>query len=235
MKKCLYMFMTLASGILPALVFANFDDARTRLGSLYKNNPKVLEYFDSTVQSCEEFILTEESFDIEKLYQAVEFSAEKHLGQIRKDAEKTPYIVHPLGVAKLLWEKGKVRDINVLVSALLHDTLEDTDATESEIESLFGQRVKEIVLEVTNDPLLSSQENKQRQIDHAPSLSTEGKLVKLADRLYNVQDLTPPPPSWSKEHIEGYYSWGEKLLLVLKGTNEGLEKALQEELEKRLK
>lgn len=81
--------------------------------------------------------------------------------------------------------------------------------------------------EVTNDPTLSGEENKQRQVDNAPEMSLDGQLVKLADRLYNVRDLNNPPPSWSKEKVDEYYDWGEKLLAALRGSNEDLELALQ--------
>ena len=146
---------------------------------------------------------------------------------MRKDPDQTPYIIHPIGVAGLLWNVGEVRSIDVLIAAVLHDTLEDTDATEEEIEALFGPRVLYTVKEVTNDPSISGEENKLRQIEHAPHMSLDGKLVKLADRVYNVSDLSLPPPAWTKEKVDAYYSWGQKLLDVLPGTNTALEKKLQ--------
>lgn len=165
------------------------------------------------------------------LKKAAHFAAQKHQGQYRKDAAKTPYIVHPLGVAKILMEEGGVTSPVVLKAALLHDTLEDTSATEEEIAKLFGKRVLGIVKEVTNDPSLSGEENKMLQIAHAPSMSQEAKLVKLADRLYNVRDLCPPPPAWTAEKVAGYYDWGQKLLDALEGTNPILEALLQEEID----
>ena len=113
----------------------------------------------------------------------------------------------------------------------MHDTLEDTDANCEEIERLFGSRVRETVEELTNDPSLSTLENKQRQVDHAPFLSLNGQLVKLADRLYNVRDLRNPPPSWDAAYVLQYVEWGQKLLNALRGTNEQLEKALQAEID----
>jgi len=75
-------------------------------------------------------------------------------------------------VARSLWDEGKVRQINVLVAAILHDTLEDTETTAEELESLFGARVRYTVEEVTNDPKLSAEENKVLQVEHAPHLSS---------------------------------------------------------------
>lgn len=207
--------------------FADVKSTREVLRNHSLDNQRVLEEYDRITRSLSEYEKSHKQFDLEKLLKAIEYSAKKHEGQIRKDAEKTPYIIHPIGVTELVWEVGNIRSVNVLISALLHDSLEDTDATENEIETLFGSRVLYTVKEVTNDPNLSGQENKKRQVDHARMMSLDGQLVKLADRLYNVKDLKSPPPSWSKKKVDEYYGWGEKLLAELKGTNEDLELALQ--------
>ena len=165
-----------------------------------------------------------------KYKSAIEFSAAKHEGQFRKDKNKTPYIIHPMGVSYSLFREGDVRDLDTLIAALLHDTLEDTDATYEEISKIFGEKVASTVSELTNDPNLTTDENKQRQVDHAPFLSPAAKLVKLSDRLYNVRDLNVPPPSWDHEKVASYLNWGKKLLAALKGTNEKMEKALEDEI-----
>ena len=191
--------------------FADINSTRVVLSSYCSDNSRVLELYDRVAKSWSEYEEHHKGhWDLERLLKAVEYAAKKHEGQVRKDAEKTPYIIHPIGVAELLWDVGNIRSVNVLTSALLHDTLEDTDATEEKIEALFGSRVLYTVKEVTNDPTISSQENKQRQVNHAPTMSLDGQLVKLADRLYNVRDLNSPPPSWSDEKVDEYYSWGEK-------------------------
>jgi guanosine-3',5'-bis(diphosphate) 3'-pyrophosphohydrolase len=162
---------------------------------------------------------------------AIIFAAEKHQGQSRKDAEATPYIIHPIGVALILWEEGKVTSVNVLAAAILHDTLEDTETSADELDAHFNRRIRETVEEVTNDPHLDAEQNKHRQIDHAQMMTLNAQLVKLADRLYNIRDLRNPPPAWSKEKILGYLTWGEKLRQALRGTNSAIEKALQREVE----
>ncbi len=226
--KSLFSFVLTTLILLISTCFADVNSTREVLRHHSANNSAVLDTYNETVNSWSEYAnRSGKQWKLEMLLKAVEYAAEKHEGQTRKDAEKTPYIIHPIGVAKLLWEVGNIRNVNVLTAALLHDTLEDTDATEQEIEVLFGSRVLYTVKEVTNDPSLSSQENKERQIEHAPTMSLDGQLVKLADRLYNVRDLNPPPPSWSDEKVNEYYGWGEKLLEVLRGTNEGVELALQ--------
>ncbi len=209
-------------------VFADSTSTRAVLSENCSGNQDVLETYDRVAASWEAFAQEHEGeWNIDKLLLAVEYAAQKHKGQVRKDALQTPYIIHPLGVAELAWNPGGVRSVNVLTAALLHDTLEDTDATPNEIEALFGKRVLTTVQEVSNDPNLSTQENKQRQIDHAPTLSLNGQIVKLADRTYNVRDLFFPPPSWTQEQVNGYILWGEKLLKALRGTNQGLENRLE--------
>lgn len=160
------------------------------------------------------------------LVEGIYFAAEKHRGQCRKNAAKTPYIVHPIGVAELLWHVGEVRDRDVLLAGILHDVLEDTHATEDEIGALFGNRVLSIVKEVTNDPSVPKAQIKQWQVDHAPTMSHEAKLVKLADRLYNCRSLRLTPPDWDEERIQAYMAWGQKLLVALSGTSQKLEEAL---------
>lgn len=165
-------------------------------------------------------------FNLSLVLEAVKFSARKHEGQYRDGG--APYIVHPLGVCQILWEKGGIRSANVLIASLLHDTIEDTETTSEEVEQLFGKRVRITVEEVTNDPNLSSKENKQRQVDHAPYMSLDAQLVKIADRLYNLNCLKEAPPeNWSPEDINNYFAWGQKLLNALSGCNADLENALQ--------
>lgn len=168
--------------------------------------------------------------DLQALLAATSFAAKKHQGQVRKDTAATPYIIHPMGVARSLWEEGGVRSANVLVAALLHDTLEDTKTTAEEIESLFGPRVRATVEELTNDPNLTTEQNKERQVSHAHEMSLNAQLVKLSDRLYNIRDLRNPPPSWSEEKVQNYLWWGSNLLSALKGVNPAMETALLNEI-----
>lgn len=102
------------------------------------------------------------------------------------------------GVAWLLAEAG-ITDIKVLMAAILHDTVEDTDTTFDELEEHFGETVRNIVAEVTDDKSLPKQERKRLQIEHAKSVSHRAKLVKLADKLYNLRDLERGiPHGWTE-------------------------------------
>ena len=82
-----------------------------------------------------------------------------------------------------------VTGCHLLQAALLHDTVEDTDTSLAELEAKFGPVVARIVQEVTDDKSLPKQERKRQQVEHAPHCSHQAKLVKLADKLYNLRDL----------------------------------------------
>lgn len=227
MKKFTYLLVA-ALSLFGGALRADVNSTRELLQSYSANHPKVTETYDRLITEWESCHRQTPNWDLFRLLTAVEFAAQKHAGQVRKDAEMTPYIIHPLGVTALLWETGKVRSVNVLVAGLLHDTLEDTDATEGEIESLFGPRVLYTIKELTNDPTLEGDAIKEWQVQHAPTMSLDAQLVKLADRVYNVTDLsTSPPPSWPQEKIDSYRSWGRKLLDALRGANPPLEETLE--------
>ena len=81
------------------------------------------------------------------LLSAVQFSADKHRDQRRKDKEASPYINHPIYVATLLATIAEIRDPDILVAAILHDTIEDTETTPKELLSTFGSRVCSLVQE----------------------------------------------------------------------------------------
>ncbi len=167
--------------------------------------------------------------DLAKFIQAASFAAKKHKTQKRKGAIEEPYINHPLEVANLLANVGKVEDYDILIAAVLHDTIEDTETTKEEIAELFGTKVSEMVLEVTDDKSLPKAERKQKQIEHAPHLSTGAKHIKLADKSSNIRDVTENPPDfWSNERRLEYILWGEKVIAGVRGVNENLEQYFDE-------
>jgi len=166
------------------------------------------------------------------IIKAANFAAIKHKTQKRKDPEGTPYINHPIGVAQLLAEGG-VTDPNVLIGGLLHDTVEDTETTLQEIQDEFGAKVRSIVDEVSDDKDKDKAERKRLQIVHSPHISTEAKLVKLADKLYNLRDLErATPEGWSKERKQEYFVWSSKVMHGCRGVNPYLEDALDKLFEK---
>lgn len=159
-----------------------------------------------------------------KLVAAIAFAADKHRNQRRKDHEASPYINHPIALANVLANEAGVEDERVLLAAVLHDTIEDTETTEQELVLLFGKEVADIVMEVTDDKALSKAERKRLQIEHAPHISRRAKLVKLADKICNLRDIAKSPPAdWSLERKREYFDWSVAVADGLRGVHPGLE------------
>ena len=163
--------------------------------------------------------------DVSLLLTATAFAADKHRNQRRKDKQASPYINHPITLANVLKNEGGIADTTVLVAALLHDTIEDTDASAEELEATFGKEITAIVLEVTDDKSLPKGERKRLQVEHAKNISHRAKLVKLADKICNLRDLiASPPAAWTEKRIEEYFDWAKEVVDGLRGTNPALEK-----------
>lgn len=159
-----------------------------------------------------------------KIFAALRFAAEKHTRQRRKGDGQTPYINHPVGVLELLWRVGGVRDPEVLAASLLHDAVEDTDATLDEIGEAFGPEVRALVAEITDDKHLPKAERKRLQIERAPALSPGAKLIRLADKSLNVYDVAyAPPAGWPYERRAEYLKWAERVVAGVRGCNAALE------------
>lgn len=155
---------------------------------------------------------------------AAAFAANKHRNQRRKDADASPYINHPIALATVLAHEAGVEDPIVLAAALLHDTIEDTDTTAEELEAIFGAEIASIVLEVTDNKSLPKAERKRLQIEHAPTLSSRAKLVKLADKICNLRDVSDSPPTgWSDDRRREYFDWARQVVEGLRGVHGLLE------------
>jgi guanosine-3',5'-bis(diphosphate) 3'-pyrophosphohydrolase len=151
--------------------------------------------------------------DLQRLLDAVLFAAERHKNQRRKDHEASPYINHPLSLARLLAVDGGISDVQVLMAAVLHDTIEDTKTTAEELRAKFGDRVTEIVLEVTDDKSLPKHRRKELQVEHAHLKSSEAALVKLADKTCNLRDMASAPPAdWSLDRRREYFDWARQVV-----------------------
>ena len=154
----------------------------------------------------------------------VRFAAHKHRDQRRKDVAASPYINHPIELARALAFEGGIADPVVLCAALLHDTIEDTETRAQELAALFGPKVTSVVLELTDDKSLEKQVRKDLQVEHAPHISGEAKLVKLADKICNLRDiLTSPPAEWSLERKQAYFDWAARVIDGVRGIHPGLE------------
>jgi GTP diphosphokinase / guanosine-3',5'-bis(diphosphate) 3'-diphosphatase len=164
-----------------------------------------------------------------KLVRAIAFAADKHRNQRRKDHEASPYINHPIALANVLANEAGIEDERVLVAAVLHDTIEDTDTTGQELRQLFGKDVTDIVMEVTDDKALPKAERKRLQIEHAAHISHAAKLVKLADKICNLRDIAMSPPAdWPLQRKLEYFDWAKSVVDALGGVHPRLEALFDE-------
>lgn len=121
----------------------------------------------------------------EKIHKTIIFAEKAHREQKRKGSD-IPYIIHPLSVALTLGRVGV--DDDVIVSALLHDTVEDCNTSLHEIRDIFGERVATLVDEVTEKGF-GWQERKKSILEKIPHISKDALLIKSADMMHNMSDL----------------------------------------------
>ena len=169
-----------------------------------------------------------------RVISAISFAADKHRNQRRKDIEASPYINHPIALANILANEAGIEDEKVLVAAILHDTIEDTETTSQELANLFGDDVTAIVLEVTDDKSLPKAERKRLQVEHAPTISRRAKLVKLADKIANLRDIASSPPAdWPLQRQQEYFDWAKTVVDGLRGIHQTLERIFDEACKQR--
>ena len=144
--------------------------------------------------------------------QAKRFATRKHgeRGQIRK-ATGAPYIVHPEGVAKIVKDFGG--DDEQIQAAWLHDTMEDTGTWEEDLREKFGDRVADLVSELTNDDFAIRSIGKEDYMSNKLiNLSDDALLIKLSDFLYNIKDHCPMKTlERMKKNLEALNFSGRKL------------------------
>ena len=171
------------------------------------------------------------SNDLARLLSAASFAARKHCNQRRKDVGEHPYINHPLDVAALLAQEGQVTDIDLLVAALLHDTVEDTETSWQELTDRFGTAVRDLVAEVTDDKSLPKQRRKELQIETAPHKSPAAKQIKLADKISNLRDIdADSPANWDRQRKIEYLDWAAQVIDGCRGVNARLEQLFDQTL-----
>jgi len=135
--------------------------------------------------------------DMDRIDRAVEYAREKHKDQKRKDG--SPYVIHPLAVAEIVAELGL--DEEAILGALLHDCIEDTDASFDEIAKLFGRTCAELVEGVTKLTRANFTSSEQEQMENlrkmfmAMSKDIRVVLIKISDRLHNMRTMQYQTPA----------------------------------------
>ena len=148
--------------------------------------------------------------DMAQIERAIDYANKKHGDQKRKDG--SPYIIHPLAVAEIVAESGL--DTDAILAAILHDCIEDTDASHSDIASNFGTTVAELVEGVTKLTRVEYYSHEQQQMENlrkmflAMSKDIRVVLIKICDRLHNTRTMQFQTPakqiSKSQETMDVY-------------------------------
>ena len=137
------------------------------------------------------------SEDLPIIEEAIAYANEKHKHQKRKDG--SPYIIHPLAVAAIISEFGL--DTDAILASILHDCIEDTDASHDDIASRFGETVAELVEGVTKLTRANFSSSEQEQMENlrkmfmAMSKDIRVVLIKIADRLHNMRTMQYQTPA----------------------------------------
>ncbi len=157
-----------------------------------------METFEEHYASMHETIMKHmPGADMGLIDKAVEYANVKHKFQKRKDG--SPYIIHPLAVAEVVAEMGL--DMDAILGALLHDCIEDTDASHEDIEKIFGATVAELVEGVTKLTRANFSSTEQAQMENlrkmfmAMSKDIRVVLIKIADRLHNMRTMQYQSPA----------------------------------------
>ena len=160
--------------------------------------------------------------DLTRYWDALTFAAEKHADQKRKSGN-VPYIIHPIRITAILRFHGfseKEHD-DLMIAALFHDLLEDTDTKIADIEKIFGEKISLIVQELSKP----EQANKKEWLESFDRYSTEAKIIKMADRIDNLMDI--PSSMWSEEKKKSYAEEGKIILDICGKVHSGLATSLQ--------
>lgn len=157
---------------------------------------------------------------MKELLRAACFAAEKHLAQRRKGGAAEPYVNHLLDVARLVADALDEPDEPLVMAALLHDTVEDTDTTHEELVRVFGEDVASLVAEVTDDTSLPKADRKRLQVERAPMRSARAQMIKIADKISNLRSLTVSPPAgWDEARKREYVEWARQVVAGLRDPN----------------
>src|SRR5262249_46636617 len=108
---------------------------------------------------------------LQRILAAAQFAAGKHAQQKRKGAGGEPYVNHLIEVAELISRSSKTLDTELVMAGFLHDTVEDTGVSLSELTERFGSDVAGLVAEVTDDKSLPDKIRKRLQVESAPHIS----------------------------------------------------------------
>lgn len=168
------------------------------------------------------------------LQKAFLIAKQQHKGQ--KKFGLWPYIIHPLAIFNFLVEKIKIKNPDILIATLLHDTVEDGDITLLEIKKLFGAKTCGIMKSLTrfrkpNETEKEKTINKQKHFKKIIRSSKEAKLIKLADEYDNMKNwLKIPKKNHNRKKFPRWIEEAEKHLALARKINKTLHRIMRKEL-----
>ncbi len=164
------------------------------------------------------------------VFEALARAAHLHNGQRRKDVPGSPHLKHVVQVLALLSRAG-IDDIELLTAAALHDVLRDTEVEAAALHEQYGARVAGIVEEINADSELSRIDRREELPARVVNFSEEAQLIKLAEKISNLTDLSVEVPvGWSRQRRRDYFDWTAEVTQPLRGRNELLDEWLDEAL-----
>lgn len=174
---------------------------------------------------------TNNGWSQEAYIKAYRFAAERHKGQLVPGTEWS-YLAHlsmvSMEIMAALNHEADMDGNLAVQAAILHDTIEDTDATYEELKSEFGQHVADGVLALTKDKKIEKQHQMSDSLRRIKRQPREIWMVKLADRITNLQ---PPPSYWSTEKKKKYLDQAKLILDELRSGSYFLSNRLNEKIQ----
>lgn len=166
--------------------------------------------------------------DYSNYCRAITFAFSKY-GELKRKSQNIPYVVHPIRITAILRAAGFNENDNedIMIAALFHDLIEDTETLLEEIETQFGTKIASIVMELTKP----EKGNKDEWLKTFESASKEAKIIKMADRLDNLIDMTSE--SWKIKKQKSYAEQAKIILEKCGSANDEIALKLNEEIEKK--
>ncbi len=170
--------------------------------------------------------------DLMRITHALDFACRKHTHQRRKGTNKEPYVNHLAEVAHLVAEATEGADANLIIAALLHDSVEDQGVKAHEIAALFGEDVASLVMAVTDDKSTDKADRKRAQVEHAGHISARARILKIADKTANLKSILHSPPDWPAARKRRYFAWAHAVVANARGVNPAIDAAFDAEYER---
>lgn len=166
---------------------------------------------------------------------ALQFTVQKHLRQMCQDFDSGIYLNQRIVVTDILSRIGHVTDTTILTAAILHHVFDDTHTLRLELDQHFGPEVRYLVQELAEDKSASETNRMLTQVERAPTLSFRAKIIMLAEKISNLQDIsTTHPMDWPLERKCAYMTWLVQIVANYRGVNSYLEQYFDELLQSRM-